>query len=198
MSRTLPIRLALCVCWAVLAWLGAAAPAASEDDPKPVYETPIYNAEAKSYFELVPIKASDRWLSQRREPEVRWAVAESLAAQRTYKGVKGRLAVVHDLAVHQFLIEKFRPREPAWIGAAYYCKERELKWSVGHSQHRGEFQAWDRQWDQSGPAGCVHSRGEGNYMPIAYTGAPDGFRWVAKGAKKEYTAYFVEYPTGKP
>jgi hypothetical protein len=172
------------------------APASAQSGP--VFDRPIYSPDAKSYFELVAVKPEEARLSHRGAEEIRWEVASSLAAGRTFKGVKGRLAGVSSLKVHQFLMENFRPSYPAWIGAAYYCKSRELRWSDGHHQAKGNFQAWHPQWDQAGNAGCMHGGGEANYMPIAYSGAPEGFRWMAKGAFKEYTCYFVEYPTGKP
>ena len=45
----------------------------------------------------------------------------------------------------------------------------------------------------------LHSAGgETDWMPVAYTAAGKGFRWVAKGGKKIYVAFLVEYPTGQP
>ena len=79
----------------------------------------------------------------------------------------------------------------------YLCKPRELRWVNGEMLQKGQFQAWDTKWDQSGIAGCVKGGGETDWMPVAYSPAGEGFRWIAKGGKKIYVSFIVEYPTGK-
>ncbi|CAN0577002.1 unnamed protein product, partial [Laminaria digitata] len=58
---------------------------------------PIYNPETKSYFELR--------IDLPHPPN--WGTAVRYARTKTYKGVRGRLAVVKDLQTHSFLQANF-------------------------------------------------------------------------------------------
>lgn len=162
----------------------------------PVYEKPIYDPASKSYFELVHVRKAEA--PSAAIPALDFQHALASASSRTYKGVRGRLAVVDSRETHEFIMLNLRPDAETWIGLRYYCKLRKLKWSNGTFMSRNSFQAWHTSWDQSGNAGCVRNAGEADWMPVAYTSVAEGFRWVAKGAHKVYTALLVEYPTGKP
>jgi hypothetical protein len=163
---------------------------------QPVYGKPMYNPASKSYFELVKVTSAQAPGSA--SPALPYDKAAKAAAGRSYKGTPGRLAIVRNQDTHLFIMQNLRPNADTWIGLRYLCKTHELKWVNGESLKKGQFQAWHQTWDQSGVAGCVRGGGETDWMPVAYTPAGQGFRWIAKGGKKIYVAYLVEYPTGKP
>ena len=75
---------------------------------KTLYDKPVYYPESGSYYELVKVTPG---YSVRGEnaPEINWNNARRLAAQRTHKGIRGRLAVVKSRAVHEFLRKTFKP-----------------------------------------------------------------------------------------
>jgi hypothetical protein len=149
---------------------------------KPLYNTPVYDPASKSYFEMVYLEKS-----------VNWKKANELAQQRVFKNTKGRLAVISDAETHSFLMRTFQPKENVFTGLRYSCKARKLYWTNGQEMKKSDFHAWAPQWDQSAGVGCQ----EGD-MPVVYTSAAEGFRWVGKGAYKLYFAFFIEYPTGQP
>ncbi|MEX2650278.1 MAG: hypothetical protein WD673_14815 [Alphaproteobacteria bacterium] len=81
-------------------------------------DTPVYDSETKSYFELVQMGLgySDRGPLS---PEIGWERSRLFALGRLCKGVPGRFAIVPSPAVHKFLRETLRPTEAAWIGLRY-------------------------------------------------------------------------------
>ena len=151
----------------------------------------VYHPASKRSFELVKVSRAE---SKSYIPEFNWQEADAAARVRVHKGAKGRLAVVDSPEIHSFLLENFQPDNYTFIGLRYFCKLRKLMWSSGKSLDRGQFQAWHANWDQSDGAGCVKGGGEADWMPVAYTPVGEGFRWIAKGARKKYYAYIVEYP----
>ena len=90
----------------------------SEAIAKPLYDTPVYNPDTKSYFELapVPVGYSVRAVNS---PEASWAASQRLASQRVFKNVRGRLAIVKTKQVNDFLRKVFKPDKAAWIGLRY-------------------------------------------------------------------------------
>lgn len=169
---------------------------ASRAEAQPVYGKPMYDPASKSYFELV--KVTSVMSPGLNIPSLPFDKAVPAAAGRAFKGTPGRLAIVRNVETHLFIMQNLRPSEETWIGLRYLCKTRELRWVNGVALKKGEFQAWHEKWDQSGNAGCVNQNGETDWMPVAYTPAGKGFRWVAKGGKKIYVTFLVEYPTGQP
>jgi hypothetical protein len=165
------------------------APAAAQADG--AYGKILYHAPSQRYFELVKVSRAE---SKSYIPEFNWEEADRAARSRVYKGGNGRLASIDNPDLHTFIFENLRPDNWTFIGLRYLCKQRRLVWSSGKSLERGQFQVWHSQWDQSQGAGCVNGGGEADWMPIVYSPAHEGFRWVAKGAKKKYYAYLVEYP----
>ena len=153
----------------------------------PLIGKPVYHPESKSYYELVLMEGVyDR----------KWEHALAYASRRTHKGAKGHLAVVDSPEVHEFLRSTFRPNRQTWIGMRYWCAFRKLQWVTGEILDRGDFKAWNSQWDLSGDrTGCRGTRGD--YMPIFYTAYNQGFRWAAQGIAKNWHYYFVQYPTGE-
>ena len=165
-------------------------------DARPVFDKPIYDPASKSYFELHKVSREENPSAE--IPELPFDTAEKYASQRMFKGVRGRLAVVKSNDTHLFLMQNFQPDQPTWIGLRYFCKLRELRWVNGEKVTRSSFQAWDPDWDQPGNAGCVRGKGQADWMSVSFSPVRAGFRWVAKGARKHYIMYFVEYPTGGP
>jgi hypothetical protein len=162
----------------------------------PLWNTPVYDPGSKSYFELVPV--TTKQYATRDNPELNWRTAYQLAKQMEYNGVHGRLAVVSDLEVHEFLLRTFRPEHETWIGLRYLCGAHLLQDVTGRTLPRGSFQAWDAQWNHSTGLGCNDRSNPADYMTVYYAPTPLGMRWAAHTSAKAWSAYFVEFPTGKP
>lgn len=181
---------------AVLLLLFVASPAVAQT-LKPVYDTPVYDAEAKRYFELVNARAPAGTPYPRAEG-LNWGEANKAARAQVYKGVRGQLAIVDTVGIHFFLLETFHPDVETWIGLRYWCSNHTLQWVDGTFLKPGSFAAWDRNWNQD--IYSCKSAAMGNqpqYMPVAYSKMPN-FTWIGKGWFKRYYLYFVEFPTGKP
>ena len=187
----------------VLAVLAVFSAAAAEAAPErePVVNTPVYFPKTKSYFELVRAIPGDWDLSASSDPNIRWVAAYTKAQQRMHKGARGRLAVVKDRAVHDFLMQTFRPDNITWIGLRYWCRVNRTQWVTGEFHNRGSFAAWDHLWNRAGtfegtrPVGTCDP--DQPYWPVHYWGVDQSFRWNANGPLKAGRYYFVEYPTGK-
>ena len=181
-------------------WLLAGSAAA-----EPLYDTKVYNPETKSYFELVRNQRLDLSIRCRNCYELSWAAAMRLAHQRTFKGVRARLAVVKSRQVNEFLRKTFRPERAAWIGLRYLCRFNKLQWVTGEFHPHTGYANWDLIWNHSGSRnsdlGILGSaqcrKGVSEYWPVHYWGINHGFRWNANGTIKEFFEFFVEYPTGK-
>jgi hypothetical protein len=166
---------------------------------EPVFGKPMYDPASKSYFELVAVLAAQMPKEkQGMVPETSWDKAAAFAASRQYKGVKGRLAIVKSQETHEFLMTHLRPNYPAFIGLRYFCKDRRLQWVNGDTHPANGFKAWDQNWDQGDNKICLNSTKGPWWMGVVYTGVGSGFRWVARGERKHWTMYIVEYPTGQP
>lgn len=172
----------------VLALVWTAAAPAQES----VYRKPIYDPASKSYFELVKLTHAEA--PKHYTPAMNWAEAQAYASKRVFKGVPGRLAIIGSADTHSFILINLRPSDYTWIGLRYFCNQRKLEWSNGQVFRTNAFKAWDTAWDQSAGVACK----ERGYMPVAYTSAKNGFRWVAKGGMKAYSDLLIEYPTGGP
>lgn len=181
-------------CLLALMLFGAASASA-----QPVFGKPMYDPVSKSYFELVAVTPAQAGAAKvGMVPETSWDKAVQFAASRAYKNTKGRLAVVKSQETHEFLMQNLRPAYPAFIGLRYFCKERRLEWITGEAHPANGFKAWHQQWDQGDAKICSAATNGPWWMGVAYTGTGDGFRWVARGFMKNWTAYIVEYPTGHP
>jgi hypothetical protein len=154
----------------------------AEEAPKAL--APVYNPHTKSYFELrtdLP-----------KPPQ--WRTAEAVARSKTFKGTRGRLAIVKDLETHTFLQANFTIHEEAWIGLRFYCSFRKLLWVTGDEHPLKSFKMWAKPWHRS-KITCTTENIQ--YMPVHYLPQHKGFRWQASGPEKYFVSYFVEYPTGK-
>lgn len=134
-------------------------------------------------------------------PELDYRQAMQYAAGRAFKGAKGRLAIIKSQATHEFILQNLSPPTYTWIGLRFFCRQRELRWSNNETVKRGDWSAWHEKWDQGWATDCMrtgHSEGGIPWLPVAYTGVGEGFRWIVKGAAKNYNYLLVEYPTGHP
>jgi len=182
--------------------LVAIAPVTAE----PLYNKPVYNPETKSYFELFatnPEAARTRLSGG--TAQWKWRDAYRVAASRSYNGVRGRLAIVPSQSVHQFLRNTFEPNISAWIGLRYWCKFHKLQWVDGTLPESGAFAIWGPIWnqgttspDQSKDRAPCDSSLKSLHLGVHYWSTRDGFYWNANGYNKEFSAIFIEYPTGKP
>ena len=165
-----------------------------------LYDTPVYNPDTQSYFELVRVRAGHS-IRGKDIPAITWGNARKLARGRVYKGARGRLAVVKSQEVSDFLRRTFQADEKAWIGLRYWCAYNRLQWVTGEFYALSEYANWDRIWNHEGgihgetkqPVCNAHFR----YWPVHYWPVQDGFRWNANGMSKEARSFFLEYPTGK-
>src|SRR3546814_16491925 len=97
-------------------------PSLAADLPLP--RTPIYDSHSQSYFQLFGDNVHPG----------NWEAARIRAAQKFYKGVQGRLAVVDSEETHAFLLRAFklnRRHISVWIGLRYWCSARLLQWEDG-------------------------------------------------------------------
>ena len=116
---------------------GIAAAQGTGKEPVPI--GPIYNPHTKSYFELrtdLPYPS-------------RWPDAVKHARAKTYKGVRGRLAIVRDVETHSFMKANFNLNRQAWIGMRFFCGVRKLVWVDGQEHARSSFKVWARSWHRT-------------------------------------------------
>ena len=167
--------------------------AEARDAQGELLNTPVYDPNAKSYFEMVD--GSHGMVQGPVGHEgPNWREAYQLSQRRNFKGSPGRLAIVTSLETHEFLLRTFRPKTQVWIGLRYWCSTRKLQWSDGEMVKPGSFQAWAKEWKQDVYA--CSSDGAGEFMPVAYSPLPT-FAWIGKGWAKRFYYFFVEYPTGR-
>lgn len=164
----------------------AAHSAAMPGDP------PIYNAASKSYFQL---------LTQTTQKQS-WRFAYAAALSKTFRGVRGRLAVIDRPETHQFILRNFDLTRPIWIGLRYLCRFRMLEWNGSRPYAPGDpghFHAWHPQWYRNTQTMCASGRSlEESYMPFYYeTIGVRNARWQASGPAKFFGRFLVEFPTGE-
>jgi hypothetical protein len=199
-QRHRPFRAALLAVFAI-ATGGAAAYA------NPSFNKPVYNPDTKSYFELFSPSADDPKVTNvKNHGAIKFTDAQKLASSRIHKGVRGRLAVIPNEKVHEFLAENLKPDVSAWIGLRFYCRFKKLMWVNGKVLKPGkDFAVWGPQtWNVDGPSPRNDKRtscwrnSRDFYLPVHYWPMSDGFRWNANGYAKEWNALIIEYRTGKP
>ena len=192
---------------ACLIFFGVLVLASTLAHAEPTYNKPFYNPETKSYFELYSPEADDpnRKRSVRTSGHIAFPDAMAMASKRSYKGARGRLAIVKSLTTHEFLAKHLSPAGSAWIGLRYYCRFNKLMWVNGEIFENGkDFAPWSpRGWRLQGgsPRSTKESTcpsGRAGALPVHYWGMEDGFSWNANGYAKGFNAMIIEYPTGKP
>jgi len=154
-----------------------------------VTNAPIYFPHTRSYYELIEIGFG---YSIRGAPDITWEKAQHWANTKSYKGARGRLAVVRDSETSAFLKDTFKPSQPTWIGMRYYCRLNRLVWSDGTEHSFAGYKNWAQEWGRS--LVCQNSASTSEFGGVYVTPVRDGFRWKANGQSKEYGYLFVEYP----
>ncbi len=163
----------------------------------PLLDTPVYYEPSDSYFELVSLK--NQYPGRYVRDETDWLAMKDLAAKRTYKGRRGRLAIVRDRATNSFLRDTFKPDKSAWFGLQYLCKYNRLIWANGRLHEKDGFQNWGRSWNVQGknPSNPNRSQGCGNhnyFYAVHYWASKHGFTWNANARNVHWKLAFVEYP----
>lgn len=160
----------------------------------PFPNVPVYNASSKSYFQLF----ADN------ENPGNWEAARARAAMKSYKGVRGRLAVVDTAQLHDFVLRTFdltKRNTSVWIGLRYWCQPHLLQWETGRAfspSDPGHFEIWHSKWSRSDESACGLSKStKVGFAPVYYRTIGSVTRWQAVGAAKYFTYYLVEFPTGK-
>ncbi len=158
--------------------------------PETKFTPPVYDKQNGSYYEMVGFQG---------DGEGTWGEAVQAVDGRTYKGRKGRMAVVKDRATNNFLLRNFgyKMASEAWFGLAYHCDSRQLIWSDGTIFKPGDFANWNNQWYRSFDETCDFGSIEfvdRRLMPVYYMTTNHGFTWQATGEEKVFSNIFVEYP----
>ncbi|HEY9536451.1 MAG TPA: C-type lectin domain-containing protein [Kiloniellaceae bacterium] len=166
-------------------------PSLAADLPLP--RTPIYDSHSQSYFQLFGDNVHPG----------NWEAARIRAAQKFYKGVQGRLAVVDSAETHAFLLRAFklnRRHISVWIGLRYWCSARLLQWEDGLPFAPSEpdhFRHWHANWSRTDQDACSFSKSSKvGFAPVYYRTIAGQARWQAVGAAKYFDYYLVEFPTG--
>lgn len=172
---------------AALLFAQGADPAAAQ--LRPVFDKPVYNPESKSYFELL-----DGTHLHNQGPT--WEQARELAAERSFGGTQGRLAIIRTPETDMFIRINLRPNQHTWFGLRYDCKQKRLLWTDETELKQGDYANWNpRGWYASPQWGfCV-----GDHLMPAYLPLHSGIRhWMMQRSPKRYYNFIVEYPTGGP
>lgn len=167
-----------------IAWSGAIAAEKPRYNPGvPVAQGPVHDSRTGSYFELLVSKRAHNY----------WHLARDEAGSRTYKGRRGRLAVIKDLETLEFVREHFRLNEEAWIGLQFYCRFRKLVWVSGETQPLRNPGMWAPTWYRNQNMRCTTQRWD--TMPIYLTREGEAeVSWQATGPAKTFVSFLVEYP----
>jgi hypothetical protein len=160
----------------------------------PFPTNPVYNPHSKSYFQLFADNVSPGT----------WDAARTRAAMKSFKGVRGRLAVVDSAETHEFVLRTFdlrRRKAAVWIGLRYWCKARLLQWEAERPFSPSDperFRMWHSQWSRTDEYACDFSNpAKVGFAPVYYRTIGNITRWQAAGATKLLGYYLVEFPTGK-
>jgi hypothetical protein len=154
-----------------------------------VGDPPIYDPASKSYFQLLGLHNS-----------AHQSETQKLSAKRSYKGARGRLAIVNSYDTHRFIVKKFDLSEPTWIGLRYWCRYGMLEWNGKRpysAAKPGHFHAWHPQWYRNAQFICQTDEvAEMGFMPVYYRQfGPGTVLWQASGPRKGFSRFLVQYPT---
>ena len=165
-------------------------PEAAAKPYKPVGKI-VYDPSSGSYFEVI-----------RNVGRIRnWRHARTVVNRRTYKGIRGRLAVIKTRATHEFLRKNLGIPFDAWIGLRYHCSTGKLVWVTGEILRRGvDFEIWHRQPYYERNNDCVNGA---KHLVAYYVGAEEGqddiqgrrLYWRVSGPAHYLAGALIEYPT---
>lgn len=151
---------------------------------------PVFEPTSKSYFELAEIEGG---LSYER--------AMRFARTKTFRNVRGRLAVIRSRQTQGFLDSIFRPDGEAWIGLRLYCPGRVLFWTDGKTLKRGkDYVNWGPNWHYVRnyiPCKPGEKYAGVTLSPVDKAGyVGKGLRWFAIAPRHAVAYLIIEYPTG--
>lgn len=154
-------------------------------------DRPIYNPASKSYFQLV--NGTGR--------HGNWPEARRQALTLSFRGVRGRLAVVDSAKTHEFVMRNFNVSKEMWVGLRFWCQFRMLEWS-GQRPYvptdPGHFHVWHPQWSRGNLDCPPGSKGPDAYMGVYYRPVgTQSARWQAARIGKGFNLLLVEFPTGE-
>ena len=150
-----------------------------------LFDTNVYDPHSKSYFGLYRIQSGS------------YENANNYARSRTFKGVRGRLAVVRSKETQNFIVRTFRPPDETWIGLRMFCQSRKLRWVTGEDLVRGKhFTNWGRRWhyDDKYPP-CKGGGINSLFAGIALVRDYSVVRWWAIAPAHFTTSLLIEFPT---
>jgi hypothetical protein len=160
----------------------------------PFPNVPVYNPASQSYFQL---------FGDNQNPG-NWEAAKVRAGQKSFKGIRGRLAVVDSAQTHDFVLRTFdlnTRKISVWIGLRYWCNARLLQWEEQRAfspSDPGHFKIWHAQWSRSDESACTLSKStKVGFAPVYYRTIGNVTRWQAVGAAKYFNYYLVEFPEKK-
>ena len=165
------------MCFTLFVLAGTSSVAASRS-----YE-PVYYPGTNSYFDLIRFPG---------QVNLTWLQAKVLAEQQSYKGARGRLAVIPGEDVNGFLRQTFTPTQEAWIGLRYWCPYLKLQWVTGDFLTQADYTNWHPYWVSDPGSDCAVT--ETTFMPVYYTPHDGGFLWQASSVSRRLSAFFIEYP----
>jgi len=158
---------------------------------KPLWKSdPVLHPGSGSYFQLVRDQSGKSGSNGRH-----WDEAVAAARNMTYKGRRGRLAVIDNPELHQWILNQWdittlRGGGQTWIGLRYWCPYRQLAWIDGTEHPFTAYTPWSTPWYRQDGIRCSTTN-------IPYMGVyidPRTLRWRATGYKKAHKFYIVEYP----
>jgi len=150
--------------------------------------TPKYHAETDSYFQFVRDTTGGSGRNG-----VHWDEAVRHAKRMTYKGRRGRLAIIDSADLYGWILRQWDLTTmpyaaDTWIGLRYWCPYRELAWSNGTKYSFAAFTPWAVPWYRTGYTPCA---GGMSYMGVYIEG--NTLRWQATPPNKAFLHYIVEY-----
>jgi len=154
-------------------------PATAQQTGGPLYDTKVFYPKTGSYYEMV--RSTPGYSIRGNNPEISWSRAAQRAGGSSFKGFKGRLAVVRTPDVNRFLMETFRPNQAVWIGLRYWCSFNKLQWIDGKFHDRSDWANWDAGWNHAGGRARVDAERElGHDAPIPVPSCRSGCQHAVK------------------
>lgn len=163
---------------------GADEYASMRDNAGRLMNVPVYDPVSKSYFALyhLPYKPYD--------------AARHIAAKKSYRGVRGRLAIIRSKETNDLIKQTLRPRN-AFFGLQLVCYSRKLVWVNNDELVGGEdFTDFGKNWFTPVYKPC--QRTNELYAAAVIADFGDGLHWHLQTPGHFIHAYLVEFPTGAP
>jgi Lectin C-type domain len=159
-----------------------------------LFDVKVYDSESKSYFEMKKGNIVGSYLQ-----------ALTYAKSQSYRGVRGRLAVIRSKQTQEFINRTFRPFTETWIGLRLQCRSRKLVWVTGKIIARNkDYTNWGQRWHYPDSYLPCKSKGSGGdrfnniFAGIGLVPFRGVIRWWAMAPGHAVRRAIVEYPTGKP